>query len=218
MKKLKFNIGLTALATLALFSCQDDVDAPGMQTPVATIQANTSIADLKAAYWDDEANYIDTIKLTADGNHVVIAGRVISSDAAGNIYKSLVIQDGTGALALSINKNSLYNEYRVGQEVVIDVTDMYIGKYSGLQQLGFPEYSASRSMHSLTACLNLKRLTRCLCAVTVTSRPRPRGCASGRASWCGSITVTLNLVARHRSPMPTRRTPTVTSSLRTVTR
>ncbi len=142
MKKLKFNIGLTALAALALFSCQDDVDAPGMQTPVATIQANTSIADLKAAYWDDEANYIDTIKLTADGNHVVIAGRVISSDAAGNIYKSLVIQDGTGALALSINKNSLYNEYRVGQEVVIDVTDMYIGKYSGLQQLGFPEYSA----------------------------------------------------------------------------
>lgn len=133
---------LTVMAAGGFTACQDDVDAPGLQIPQATIKANTTIADLKANYWNDANNYIDTVKLNAAGEHIVIAGRVISSDASGNIYKSLVIQDATGALAMSINANSLYNDYRIGQEVVVDVTDMYIGKYSTLQQLGFPDFSA----------------------------------------------------------------------------
>ena len=125
---------------LGLSACQDDVDAPGVVTPEATWKPNTTILDLKTRYWDDATNYIDTVALTDAGEHVIISGRVVSSDASGNIYKSLVIQDETAALALSINANSLYTDYRIGQEVVIDVTDMYIGKYNGLQQLGFPEY------------------------------------------------------------------------------
>lgn len=143
--KIRHYIGallLTAAAAAAFTSCQDDVDAPGLDVPVATLQPNTTIADLKAEYWNDAANYIDTVGLLSADSHVVIAGRVISSDASGNIYKSLVIQDATGALAMSINANSLYNQYRIGQEIVVDVTDMYIGKYSTLQQLGFPDYSA----------------------------------------------------------------------------
>lgn len=142
--KLRHYIGALLLSTVAaagFTACQDDVDAPGLNAPVASLKPNTTIADLKAEYWDDAANYIDTVGLRSADEHVVIAGRVISSDASGNIYKSLVIQDETGALAMSINANSLYNQYRVGQEVVIDVTDMYIGKYSTLQQLGFPDYS-----------------------------------------------------------------------------
>lgn len=135
---------LTALlAGGSVSSCQDDFDAPGMNIPEATLQPNTTIADLKATYWDDADNYIKELPLTSDGQHMVIGGRVISSDASGNIYKSLVIQDATGALAMSINANSLYNEYRIGQEIMIDLTDMYIGKYSTLQQLGFPDYSAA---------------------------------------------------------------------------
>lgn len=143
MRKLRKLIGALLLAATALGfqACQDDVNAPGLMIPKATLEPNTTIAKLKADYWDNANNYIDTIKLTDNGNqHVVISGRVISSDASGNIYKSLVIQDATGALAMSINANSLYNQYRVGQEVVIDVTDMYIGKYSTLQQLGFPDF------------------------------------------------------------------------------
>lgn len=146
MKRIKTYIGvmLAALVSgMSMTSCQDDFDAPGLNVPVAKLQPNTTIADLKATYWDDADNYIKEIPLTADGEHIVVAGRVISSDASGNIYKSLVIQDGTGALAMSINANSLYNDYRIGQEVVMDVTEMYIGKYSTLQQLGYPDYSAA---------------------------------------------------------------------------
>ncbi|MCM1348061.1 MAG: DUF6359 domain-containing protein [Firmicutes bacterium] len=145
MKYFKANIAMfLAVVAMALgfAACGDGFDAPELNAPVANIKANTTIAELKQLYWNSADNYIDTIKVAQNGNHIIIGGRVISSDASGNIYKSLVIQDETGALAMSINANSLYVNYRIGQEIVIDLTDMYIGKYSTLQQLGFPDYSA----------------------------------------------------------------------------
>ncbi|MCH5245387.1 MAG: hypothetical protein J1E84_02905 [Muribaculaceae bacterium] len=145
MKAIKSTLGMLAIAALALTSsCQDDFNTPSVKVPAASLTPNTTIAQLKADYWSDNTNYIDTIETVAGSDeHVIISGRVISSDAAGNIYKNLVIQDHTGALTLSINANSMFNKYRVGQEVVIDATGMYIGKYSGLQQMGFPDYSES---------------------------------------------------------------------------
>ncbi len=145
MKNIKSLFGAFTVAVAALLglsACQENFKTPGLVAPVATITANTTIADLKASYWDDAANYIDTVKLNAAGEHIVIGGRVISSDAAGNVYKNLVIQDATGAMTFSINANSLYNTYQIGQEIIVDVTDMYIGKYSTLQQFGFPDFSA----------------------------------------------------------------------------
>lgn len=153
MRKFKSYIGLLLFAAIGFTGCQDDFDNPGLVAPQATITANTTINELKTAYWNvDDANYTDnnddsylnyiaTVGTKEDGSHIIIAGRVISSDRTGNIYKNLVIQDETGALAMSINQSGLYNNYRVGQEVVIDVTDMHIGKYNGLQQLGWPDYS-----------------------------------------------------------------------------
>lgn len=137
-------LGVTVTLLMAsMTSCNDfTTDAPAFNVPVATLQPNTTIKEVKTQYWDDATNYIDQIKLADNGQHVIVSGRVISNDRAGNIYKSLYIQDATGGLVLSINKNSLYNDYRMGQEVVIDLTDMYIGKYNGLQQMGFPEWYA----------------------------------------------------------------------------
>lgn len=142
IKKYLLSLAATVAAGAGMVSCQNDFDnkVPGFQIPVATLTPNTSILELKQAYWQDAVNYIDTIGLRDDGSHYIIAGRVISSDKAGNVYKKLVIQDASAALALSINYNSLYNEYRVGQEIVIDATGMYIGKYNGTQQLGAPMF------------------------------------------------------------------------------
>ncbi|MGN1238236.1 MAG: DUF5689 domain-containing protein, partial [Muribaculaceae bacterium] len=60
---------------------------------------------------------------------------------SGNIYNNLVIQDESAAITISINGNSLYTTYRIGQEVVLPVTGLFIGKYNTLQQLGYPDYS-----------------------------------------------------------------------------
>lgn len=142
MKPYRSSAALLAaaiLAATATVSCDNDFDYPPVIVPVATIQPNTTIAQVKAAFWSDDRNYADTIFYNEEGEHIIIAGRVISSDETGNIYKSLVIQDETAALAMSINDNSLSESYKVGQEIVIDLTEMFIGKYNGLQQLGQPQ-------------------------------------------------------------------------------
>lgn len=145
MRNLKTYLGLLFAGALALTSCQNDFDDPSMTVPTSSWLANESaydvmtISQLKTAYWEDAENYYKTIGEGADGKHILVKGRVISSDASGNIYKSLVIQDATGALAMSINQNSMCVKYRRGQELVLDVTGMTIGKYASLQQLGSPE-------------------------------------------------------------------------------
>lgn len=137
MKSIKLLLSVMLMAIAGLVSCSDDFDAPPVKVPTATIKANTTIADFKAEYWKTETPYCVPVNVP-EGESKVIAGRVVSSDATGNIYKSLVIQDETAALAISINANSLYTTYRVGQEVVIDLNGMYVGKYANLLQLGYP--------------------------------------------------------------------------------
>ena len=153
MKKyIKFFAAAAALMAGVTFSaCQDDVDAPKMEVPVAKSTPNTTIAELKELFWDDATNYAVQIKDEDDPTHrYVIAGRVISSDEESNVFKSLVIQDETAALAFSINSYNLYLNYRVGQEIVMDVTDMYIGKYNGLQQMGMPEWYTQGNCYEVT--------------------------------------------------------------------
>lgn len=143
MKSIKKYIGwmfTATVAAIALPSCQDDVDAPAVNIPEATSQPNTTIFELKQAYWQDAVNYADTIGTRPDGSHYIIKGRVISTDEPGNVFKSLVIQDESGAMAFSINSYNLYLSYRRGQEIVMDVTGMHIGKYNGLVQMGMPEW------------------------------------------------------------------------------
>lgn len=128
--------GLLLLGAGALGGCQADMDTPALETPVATLEANTSILDLKTAY--EGKSEVVGFKPGTDAEHIVIKGRVVSSDASGNIYKSLVIQDETAALAFSLNQSSMYVDYRLGQEVLVDMTGLNIGYYRGLQQVGAP--------------------------------------------------------------------------------
>ncbi len=139
MKFFSKYLSLAAVAVAAgasLTSCQNDFDLPPIDEPKATMEANTTISALKTQYWQDDQNYFLTVGTNAEGADVIVRGRVVSSDATGNIYKSLVIQDETGALAFSINQPGLNNSYRVGQEIVVNLTDLGFGKYAGLQQVG----------------------------------------------------------------------------------
>lgn len=140
-------LGLAAAIGVGMFaSCQDDMDTPNLVIPEATLQANTTIAELKDAMWKTDTNYATLCpeKDAETHEHYIIKGRVISSDASGNIYKAMYIQDETAAITLSINRNSLYTIYRLGQEVVLDVTGLYIGKYAGLEQIGgYGEYNGT---------------------------------------------------------------------------
>ena len=163
MNRIKsYILAAVAVVTMAgtLSSCQDHFDAPNVNDgPVATMKANTSIYDLKEWLWSNDLNYCDTI-YTRDyylgktdnpweGEHIIISGRVTSSDYAGNCFKYIILQDCSGlsdvkeSLSFSINSYNLYLEYRRGQEVLVDLTGLFAGKYRGLFQIGFPSWYSS---------------------------------------------------------------------------
>ena len=127
-------------------ACSDEFDQPPMVVPTATHHANMTIAEFKAKHWQDDRNYIDTVK-----EDEIIHGWVTSSDESGNVYKSLYIMDESGyGLSISINQNSLYNNYRIGQEVVLPMKGYFVGKYNGQQQLGYPQWYAAGSAWEAT--------------------------------------------------------------------
>lgn len=119
-----------------LSSCDDELDRPPVIEPMATYQPNTTIAQLKQTYWQADDNYYTPILTTATGDSIIISGRVVSNDAAGNIYRQIVIEDETGAMDFSVTMNDINTKYYFGQEVRVNVTGMIIGKYAGLMRVG----------------------------------------------------------------------------------
>lgn len=139
MKLLNYKSVAGAFAIAAVLTgCQADMPEPDLTVPEATMTPNTTIAELKDAFWQADTNYAILVeeKDPATQEHYIIRGRITSSDASGNIYQTMYIQDETGAIPLGLRLPSYYTEYRLGQEIVLDVTGFYIGKYAGLLQLG----------------------------------------------------------------------------------
>ncbi|MBP3738064.1 MAG: choice-of-anchor J domain-containing protein [Muribaculaceae bacterium] len=140
MKRFNHLMWLVLVAVLAV-GCNEDFDTPPIIMPQASHTPNMTIADFKAKYWNSERNFCDTIK-----EDVVIHGWVSANDESGNIYKYLFIQDETGGIGLSIDANSLYSTYRVGQEVVLNMKNRWIGKWNGQYLIGKPEWYAAQSV------------------------------------------------------------------------
>lgn len=94
----------------------------------------------------DGKNYlfsIDTIPTSA--TPIYIRGRVTTDDYAGNFYKAMCIQqivDGEQqALRLSIDAGSVGGLYQIGQEILIRVDGLAIGRYANQPQLCLPSYN-----------------------------------------------------------------------------
>ena len=96
----------------------------------------TSIQDMKQQYkkkTDAEKSRTTGHKIT---ENVWIKGRVVSDDRTGNIYREIYLQDDSGAIDLKLGKSSLYSDYQFGQWVYVKCTDLCIGAYKGMPQLG----------------------------------------------------------------------------------
>ena len=80
---------------------------------------------------------------------IYIRGRVTTDDYAGNFYKTLCIQqvfvngnDTTQqALRLSVDAGSIGGLYQLGQEILIRVDGLAIGRYANQPQLCLPSYN-----------------------------------------------------------------------------
>ncbi|MDE5566854.1 MAG: chitobiase/beta-hexosaminidase C-terminal domain-containing protein [Muribaculaceae bacterium] len=140
MKKHSLYIASFALAALAFTSCDNEFERPPMVLPTSTWEANTTIEELKAAYWETVEGTPQTIGLTAEGDSVIIKGRVCSSDESGNIFKALYVQstdktDGE-AITFVLDFYDIYQTYKLGQEIYVNLTGLTIGGYRGLMQVG----------------------------------------------------------------------------------
>lgn len=140
MKKYSLYIASLALAAVAFTSCDNEFERPPMVLPTSSWQANTTIEDFKAAYWETVEGTPQTIGLTADGDSMIIKGRVCSSDESSNIFKALYVQstdeaDGE-ALTFVLDFYDIYQTYKLGQEIYVNLTGLTVGGYRGLMQVG----------------------------------------------------------------------------------
>lgn len=116
---------------------------PESYQPVDMTPTHT-IAELAAMY--------ETGKPMRLTENIIIAGKVSTSDQAGNFYRSLYIQDETGGIELKMGKTGLYNDYKPGQTVYVNCTGLWLGMYgydepdnygggNGMVQLGYEDPS-----------------------------------------------------------------------------
>lgn len=136
---MRKHLYILAAACMALVSCQEwepvftgTYAEPEDHTPV-NLDAEVgdmTIAKLKALYTSAPVTITDDL---------VIKGQVISSDESGNIYRTMYIQDATGAIEVKMGKSQLYNDYKPGQWVYVRCKDLVLGQYGGRLQLGLPD-------------------------------------------------------------------------------
>jgi hypothetical protein len=94
----------------------------------------------------DGKNYLFAIDTIAQREKpIYIRGRVTTDDYAGNFYKAICIQqivDGKQqAFRLSIDLGSASGMYPIGQELLIRVDGLAIGRYANQPQLCLPSYN-----------------------------------------------------------------------------
>ena len=138
MKKITYII-LACLCCIVT-GCKDgDWDNPG-KTTTETFGNNAleetnvvTIKELKDMY---KSTLNQQFGLTEIGKDLKIKGRVLGNDIEGNIYSKVVIDDGTGAIIISVGVGGLFAYLPVGQEILVDLSKLWIGTYGYQPQLG----------------------------------------------------------------------------------
>lgn len=120
---------------ISLFSgCVKDSDfsTPNVDCVEPEITVTNSIQQVKEMYYFGGATEIE--------EDVVIEGYVVSNDEAGNIYKTISIQDKpenpTSAIKLAIDQSDLYTTYNVGRKIYVKLKGLAVGYSYGSFQIG----------------------------------------------------------------------------------
>lgn len=119
--------GLLCGAVLSLLAagCYDDAGTPA--TTIGTPPATTTLAELRRLYAGR------TFRIESD---VFVRGRVVTSDRAGNFYRTLVIEEEGAAAELMAGIDGLHNVYPEGCELTVGLRDLALGENNGVLQIG----------------------------------------------------------------------------------
>ncbi len=119
-------IGMLALCGLSC-GCHEHFDTPDTSGEIPA--ANITIASLRSFYRGE------TVPIREE---LVIGGRVVSSDEAGNFYRTLVLDDGTGGVELRIAEYNLYTIYAPGSYLTASLQGCALGERNSVLQIGMP--------------------------------------------------------------------------------
>lgn len=143
MKKLHIIFVIAVLAAaVATVGCRK-YDDPADWTIYTdgNFQNIVPISQVKQLYYDAYPSQIgQKVEISQDWT---IKGKVISSDRFGNFYRSLYIQDESGAIEIKLGITNSYNDYKVGQWVYVKVRGLVLGNYRYMLSLGSPSADPS---------------------------------------------------------------------------
>lgn len=117
---IAFTLILTFFAVFAVGCTKTNVPHPDAGNAV-------SIAYLKSMYEREP------VTVTGD---IYINARVISTDQYGNFYKTLMLEDDTGGIAMRIDLDNYHRTYYRGMRLRVACNALVISSYGGMLQLG----------------------------------------------------------------------------------
>ena len=120
--------GLLAMMTGCV---KQNFDEPPVYIPQYNGTANATIDTLEKLY----LNHPDTMLITQD---IILEGIITANDESGNIYKKIYVQDNTAGIDVEIDATNMYTLFKVGQRVFIECKGLYLGRYGGALELGYP--------------------------------------------------------------------------------
>ncbi len=135
-------IALALAVGIILAGCYNDFDNPApakIYTDKDFTEAGAEIIpikELKKKFYDKWGSGANGLGRRVEiSDNVVIKGKVISSDAEGNVYKSLYIYDGEQAIELRL-ANDNYVNYPMGQIVYVKAQGLSLASYRYMLSLG----------------------------------------------------------------------------------
>lgn len=135
MNNIKSILFLAIALVIGVTACvKKDFDEPPYSGDLdPNIPVNTTIKELKALY---DLGSFSRVPLGVVDD-MTIYGIVTANDESGNFYKQIMIQDSTGAIAVNINKTSLYGDFPIGRKVYIKCQGLSLGDYGLFMQIGY---------------------------------------------------------------------------------
>lgn len=147
MKNIKYLLMLVLACSLFTGCMDDDWDTPNAEA-LNKAYGNQEIAETNVITIGSlKEKYKSVINASTNSyeqitEDVQIKGRVVGNDIGGNIYNEVSIDDGTGAILISISQGGLFSYLPVGQEIVVDLKGLYIGGYGKQAEIGMPYTNA----------------------------------------------------------------------------
>ena len=137
-----YKLAIMVVAAIGMSSCYNHFDDPA-PTKIWTAEDFSNekiitIKELKQMFYDEygsgSSSLAKTLAITED---LVISGKVISSDQAGNVYKSIYLYDEDCESAIEVKVMvSNWVLYHPGQTVFVKLNGLCVGSYRYMLSVG----------------------------------------------------------------------------------